>query len=283
MSELNQNTKTLHQVKLDIAQSRGIPHIPDSYSTLNEAYNIGGITPPSVGYPETKYIMVGNGGSRIDVGLNASPVKKTLKHKPTDAVLYNAIPFLMVPTDDISPTERANYRLRVLEVVNGVSYFSYYVKVIETLTPNIMVKIVEQRGGEVVSSTDYIPSPESLAPTPILLSNVSENTVYNRDLRATSMDDVVLTKTDLENLKASITIKHGLDDIEKFTISELAVIQSWTEEVTSTLSNVTATYNELRCGQIATYVLVMQNILYGATEWTIEIGLENSTSMPPNL
>ena len=284
MSELEEVTKTLHQLKLDIAQSRGLPHIPDAYSTLNEIYKIGLTTPPSSGYPELKYIMMGNGGIRLDVGLNNSPVKKTLKHKPTDAALYNAVPFVMIPiNEDLPPSVRNKYRLRVLEVVKGVSYFSYYAKVIENLTPSITVKIVEYDKGAVIATNDYIPSPESLSPTPILLSNITLNTLNNRDLVVMSLDEVILRKSDIDNLKEAITIKYGVDDIEKFTISEMAVVQGWTEEITSNLENVSATFNEIKCGQVASFIVLMQNLLYGPSEWVLEVGLSNSTPMAPNL
>ena len=54
-----------------------------------------------------------------------------INHLPTNMDLYEPIPFRCVPIEnDLTPEERANYRLREIRLINGSNYCLYWLKLI---------------------------------------------------------------------------------------------------------------------------------------------------------
>ena len=94
---MSQNTvKTIHHVNLELYRSMGVPFAIDNFSTLNEKFSLGNITPPVSGYPEIKYMGIGRGGHKNVTGTGGSSLVDILKHGVTDAVLFEQIPFVLV-------------------------------------------------------------------------------------------------------------------------------------------------------------------------------------------
>ena len=108
--------------------------LPDT--TLNSKYGIySNIVNEFDELPVPKIMYFGlglNGFYNVDDGNMSAPY-----HPAADELdLYEPIPIRCVPVDnDLSSTERANYRMRVEKIFNGARYYCYYLKKI-TLVDN---------------------------------------------------------------------------------------------------------------------------------------------------
>jgi len=71
----------------------------------------------------TTYFCIGNGGVNVEFPLAMAEPRNY------ETRLYGMVPFRCVPiANDLSPAERSVYRMRRLEIINGASYFTYYLK-----------------------------------------------------------------------------------------------------------------------------------------------------------
>ncbi len=96
-------------------------------STINYKRNVlPNIEPPSL--PLLRYFGIGiNGFYNTDDANGRAPHQPL----PTNMDLYEPIPFRCVPIEnDLTPEERANYRLREIRLINGSSYCLYWLKLI---------------------------------------------------------------------------------------------------------------------------------------------------------
>jgi len=96
-------------------------------SSINYKRNVlPNIEPPSL--PLLRYFGIGiNGFYNTDDANGRAPHQPL----PTNMDLYEPIPFRCVPIEnDLTPEERANYRLREIRLINGSSYCLYWLKLI---------------------------------------------------------------------------------------------------------------------------------------------------------
>lgn len=83
--------------------------------------------------PFTQYVVIGNNGHVMQIGQNQIPKLKPVPHKPQHSGLYNQMPFVLRRLDDdLTPVERARYRLRRLETHGGEVHAAYYGRVLNT-------------------------------------------------------------------------------------------------------------------------------------------------------
>lgn len=124
------NQSTVYLSDLNLASMLGRPFEVHPNTTLNEKLNhLVKETPPNDDYPTLKYWCIGIGGQGMLVEPNAYPYSP---HMPWDACLFNMIPFVMRTKDnDLDYSQKLRYRLRVEKIVNGQSYFCYYLKVFD--------------------------------------------------------------------------------------------------------------------------------------------------------
>lgn len=121
--------RTLYNIDLQLRQTSGIPYKLMPNTTLNERFNIE----PNYNfgeneYPSLKYFTIGVGGDDVLDGSIGYPVSK---HSPVDASLFKPIPFVMRKvSEDLTESERINYRFRKQEYINGENYICYYLKLI---------------------------------------------------------------------------------------------------------------------------------------------------------
>lgn len=96
-------------------------------TSLNEKFSVLANEPmPENDYPTLQYFCIGIGGNQI-VDDNNNLVYS--EHSPLDGALFKHIPFALKPISaDLNPEERANYRLRVVENIEGTEYAAYYLK-----------------------------------------------------------------------------------------------------------------------------------------------------------
>lgn len=97
----------------------------DPRTTLNYKYQVqSGVLPTT--YPTIKYAGIGIRGKRnVDDGFLTEPNEVVA----TNGDLYLPIPFRVVPvTQDLTPSERALYRMRQAITVGGSDYIAYWLK-----------------------------------------------------------------------------------------------------------------------------------------------------------
>ncbi|EPU3829006.1 DUF7208 family protein [Campylobacter coli] len=121
--------RTLYNIDLQLRQTSGLPYKLMPNTTLNERFNIHpNFSFTENEYPSLKYFSIGIGGDDILDGSVGYPVSS---HSPVDACLYKPIPFVMRKvSEDLTESERINYRFRKQEYINGENYICYYLKLI---------------------------------------------------------------------------------------------------------------------------------------------------------
>lgn len=122
------NTTVLGGRIAQLEELFGITKNKDQHLLLNDVLGISHSETDNVLTSNTikracNYFMVGNGAASTSVP------GKFYSAKNYETKLYSAIPFRFVPlADDLSISERANYRMRKVETINGVQYVGYYCK-----------------------------------------------------------------------------------------------------------------------------------------------------------
>lgn len=275
-----ESVKSIHHTQLELLRSMDLPFEVDQYSTLNESFNVGEITPVTTTYPTIKYMAIGRGGHKHVTSAGGDSLVDILKHSPTDAVLFEHIPFVLVPTNaDLTPVERAKYRIRVLRTYGGVDYFAYYLRVIDTAAIAPTARVIELSNSEIISDVPYVPGVSSLSPTPVDLSNTVVNTVEGKHLLVQSVLTVVLDSTDVTRLLDAIDIIFG--DIRYATISEVGIVSAVDAEHTTTLGGVNVTYTEADVAQIFNFISTELPLQHSPSSATLKYGLSNAMPLPP--
>lgn len=121
--------KTLYATDLTLHMLAGKSYKPLPNTTLNEKYtHLTEMEIPTNSYPKLKYLVVGNGG---DSFAKEDGKYSISQHTPIDGALFNQIPFVIRRVNnDISDAQKANYRMRVISIINNVTYAAYYMKVL---------------------------------------------------------------------------------------------------------------------------------------------------------
>lgn len=227
-------TKTLLTIKNEIANLTPIATSFDYDTTLNHKYSLFPIVPP-VDAPKLKYFGMGINGCRyIDEHNAMIPYKPSVNNMD----LYTPIPFRCVlATNDLTPTERAFYRMRVLQTIRGIDYFCYYLKLIDITTPDVILTETDlETGDETVLTLDnanLYPSPDELVIVGALDVN-KEGSAYVEG---------VVTITGVEVLEAIDVIYEG--DVTKAQVSEIGLYSGEDKEVTSDITYIESMYTQL--------------------------------------
>lgn len=143
-------------------------------STLNHKYGVKPEELPAVP-PRIAYFGIGTRGYRnLDDQNLSAPYIPSAKNLD----LYTPLPVRMVPVaNDLTPTERANYRMRVLTVVGGQEYWAYYLKKLTIVNNQVRIISTDLTTGVETDLSELNPS--DLTPTPTTTSaegTVSSNT-----------------------------------------------------------------------------------------------------------
>jgi len=151
------SVKTLLSTKRSLESLFNIAPSYQANLTLNSKHSVAqGETLNADEKPLIRYFGVGIGGIR-NIGNNLSEPNEV---KPENLDLYTPIPFRIRTEDaDLSPTERASYRMRARVTISGTNYIAYYLKVI-TLEDTAVTFSYTNSGAV------YDLEPSNLNPTP---------------------------------------------------------------------------------------------------------------------
>ena len=171
-----------------------------------------------------KYFCIGTGGI-----VTESPLAMA-EPRPYETGLYKVVPFRCVPTgSDLTSEERLKYRMRRKEVINGHSYYTYYLKKFEPGSLNLLKSDGTPYTPAVGDSVEVTPSTEDDHP----LRNTSIHSFYEFSMYIDAVDFK-------EYYKA---INNDSLDNAKLTEIGLVLAEDLPVMVTSTDG---ATYNEVR-------------------------------------
>lgn len=122
--------RTIYGLALQMAKLLNREYKIRNNTTLNEKFDINtNISLEEGMYPSINYYAIGVGGTGY---VDEVDTYNFSKHKPTDAALFEHIPFVMRTLDnDLVLSERVKYRFRKVILVNGIEYAAYYLKVID--------------------------------------------------------------------------------------------------------------------------------------------------------
>jgi hypothetical protein len=202
--------RTVYGSILQTAHLIGLPFNMLANSTLNERFNVqSGVAPLAGVYPKAQYYCIGYGGHQLVLGADNTPLTKVVQHRATDAGLYKPMPFQLVDAaNDLAPTERAKYGLRVAETYNGVNYIAYYLKRIPTSLLTVDLKDRTINNG-VPTDVAFTPTSSNLVPTPPTLAAIAANLLVSEYIVCTSTLTLSLTDVECAAIVNSAKIIHG--------------------------------------------------------------------------
>lgn len=217
--------------------------LPDT--TINSKYSIYHNVIPEEGMtvPKIMYFGLGiNGFYNVDDGNMSAPY-----HPAADELdLYEPIPIRCVPVaNDLSSTERANYRMRVEKIFNGERYYCYYLKKITLIDNEVQLTRTNP-----VNKTEepFELNPSKLIPTPVIPTTSGEVEGIISEVNASLR--LGLNWVGSEVLEAINVIYGG--DMRRAKISEIGIYSGIDYNVTG-YNNVNAeiTYTESIYTQLA--------------------------------
>jgi len=277
---MSNSVKTRNFTNLDILRALNLPFAVDQYTTLNEKFNVGNVSPPSSGYPVIQYLAIGRGGHQNVVGSGNNTLTQPLFHGCTDSALFEQIPFVLAPVgNDLTTLQRANYRLRVPVTIGGNAYFAYYLKVISIsgITPSS--NIVTLSNGIVTTDTPFSTSIANLSPSPVNVSNTTINISTGQHLVTQAVLPITLNSTDITNINNAVNIIYG--DPRYATISEVGIVGGFDISVTSSAGGSTVTYTDIQTAQIMAFVSTQLELQQNPSSITLQYAISNSAPYPP--
>lgn len=248
-------TRTAYGALLESALYQRTPMVFDENTTLNEKFGIlPGVYPAASEYTAARYFAIGVGGHTFSIGANGMPKMEIYQHQPTDAALFQHIPFIMRElTNDLDVTMRGSYALRRIEQHNNVQYVCYYLKRLDMtgVSPQLIYKTVNSAGDTV--ATPWTPDSSVLNPKPAPLSDTGVNVTSGDYIAATALNQIKFTTAELEELKNVGNILFG--DPAYLIISEMALVAAIDRQIPVTsVGNSTFNFNEVIGAQVVNFV-----------------------------
>jgi hypothetical protein len=222
--------RTVYGTALQTAQLLGIPYSILPNTTLNERFNVqASAILPDGQYPRLQYYSIGTGGMKVVSGINNRIKTEQVQHRSTDAACYDPFPFILREVNnDLMPSERLKYALRVQEVINGVTYIAYYLKRIDMAQVGINLESRNITNGFATTAV-FSPTSANLVPTPPSIQNSGANVILSDYVSCSALVDFVLTPQECEELIDAAVIKYGNEDYA--TISEIALCSGFDKVV----------------------------------------------------
>ncbi len=150
--------KTILGATLDLEAQTGVQRKNDTQSTINAKRNVHPSIVPTL-LPTVGLFGVGIGGRRI---VSTAPHVRPNMVRTDSMDLYNPLPIRAVPIEeDLSPQERALYRMRELREISGQIYCLYWLKVFTFQSMEVDYTVVVN-DAEAPYNLDYA----NLNPTP---------------------------------------------------------------------------------------------------------------------
>lgn len=257
---MEQIVRTVYGAYLQTVQLMGLKFALTPHTSLNEKYGINDTaTLPNGVTPTLNYVAIGNGGHQMVMGANNISVPQPVQHLPTDAALYNQLPFVLrLPSNDLTTAQQANYRLRKNVTYNGQAYIAYYLKTLNLTqvsasvnlnVPQLMFKTV-QNG--TVTSTPFAPTTANLNPTPPTTTTTGAVSTTGNYVSAASQVPFLLNSFDLAEFSNVANIIYG--DPAYAIISEIALCSGIDIATSGTFNSLAQNYTDVAAAQVMNFI-----------------------------
>lgn len=270
---MESSIRSVWSAHLQTASLLGLPLVLRPNSTLNQKFNIHqSIALGEAEMPTIKYVTIGNGGHRMIVGADNIPKPEPILHTPRHAALYNHLPFVLrLPTDDLTPVERLQYRLRRTEVHDGTTYVAYYLKVLDLSASNPLLELRNVTDG-VVTSTAFSPTAADLNPTPPPISPGGVIVTSGDYIAATAKVPFTMTTEAIAEFVNVCNIIYG--DPNYAMITEIGLCSGVDRTVTGDFSGVSLGYTDAIAVQICSFISAFYalNFTNDSVVVTIDLG-----------
>lgn len=250
---MEKTVRTVLGAQLQTCQLLGKPLAIKPNSTLNQKFDIQASTTfADDDKISMKYVAIGNGGHRTAIGVNNVAKIEAVQHTPRDCALYNHLPFVLrLPSMDLSPAERAKYRLRTHETHDGTVYVAYYLKVLDLTETQPQLELRTVADG-VTTSTPYSPTLSDLNPTPPAISTGQVLQTSGDYIAATAKVPFTMSADDITELLNVCNIIYG--DEAYAMISEFALCSGVDRSVTGDFNGTSAGYTEAIGVQVTSFI-----------------------------
>lgn len=271
-------TRTAYGSNLQASQLLGIPVKILPNTTLNEKFNIqSGIAISTTDVPKMRYAAIGNGGHRLTVGASGIPLPEPLQHSPTDAALFNHIPFVLRElTNDLSAQDRLKYALRRIETHDTTTYVAYYLKRLDYTDVVTALNYKSVTNG-VTTTTPFLPTSTNLSPTPAATSPVGANLTTGDYVTSSAKIPFSLSEADVTELINVAVIIYGLAAYA--IISEVALVSGVDKLITASSSNNGSfSFNEVIGAQVVSFMegFYALNFTNTGLDLVLEVGATES-------
>ena len=257
---MEQICRTIFGAYLQTVQLMDLPYAPLPFSTLNQKFSINqNVVVPEAPIPFLQYFAIGNGGHSMTIGANNITIPVPIQHSPTDAALYNQLPFVLrLPTNDLTPAQMSNYRLRTVVTYNGVQYIAYYLKKLNlnsvaggavVNTPSTMYNTV---ANGTTTSTAFTPTDANLNPTPPTVTAGGAVSTTGNYVSATANVPVTMDAFDITEYLNVANIIYGSPNYA--IISEIALCSGLDYATTGIINGASASYTDAIAVQIMTFM-----------------------------
>jgi hypothetical protein len=220
-----------------------------------------------------RYVAVGNGGHKLTVGTSGIPLPEPLQHSPTDAALFNQLPFVLRElTNDIPANERVKYALRRQESHGGTTYIAYYLRRLDYSDVTASMKYKSTTNG-VTTTTDFTPTTSNLNPTPVATSSTGANITTGDYVTSSGKIPFELTEADVTELMEVANIIYGSSAYA--IISEVALVSAVDKVVTVASANSGSfSFTEAIGAQVVSFMegLYVMNFNNKGLALTLEVG-----------
>lgn len=267
-------TRTIYGSALQTAMLLKLPYTVVPNTTLNEKFGILANQVPEPGkLPSLAYFCIGNGGHRSVTGADGIPYTMPIKHRASDAALFNHLPFVLREVnDDLPPEQRQKYALRREEQHGGRRYYAYYLKRLDL--SGVVNEMKHTTVIDGVSQTlPFIPTSANLNPTPPEISPTGINPTEGDYLTTTAVVEIRFTANDVAELVRVAEILYGNELMA--VISEIGLCSGLDKVITAQgPGNTTFNFNEAIAVQITNHITSYYSMAYtnNGFDFQIEMG-----------
>lgn len=240
-------------------------------TTLNEKFSIqAGIAPQQGQMPFVQYFSIGNGGHRNRTGADGSPFTTPIDHRPSDAALYNHLPFVLrEQNNDLSPEQRQEYGLRREEEHNGTLYFAYYLKRIPLNAVDNVMRITTVQDG-VENTLPFNPTTSNLNPEPPDMPPEGVLPTNGSYLTTSAVLEVLFNAQDVDELVAVSEILFG--NPYQAVVSEIGLCSGIDRVIQAPgPGNTTFNFKEAVAVQIVSFITAYYAMAFASEGFDFEI------------